>query len=158
MPYTAETKLDMDKLGKDHVNLPMPPELNIKENNSLASIEAGDMQHEIYAVFMKCLRQVQNSRSIVKVLAAIQNTADYLGLSDAYVTKILVDLGLRAPRRAFPKEFLDFTDRKHVQIDTAGQDAALSSLFDHWRAHGESRFTAFYHADYALPQKTVFVD
>ncbi len=83
----------------ERIVLPSRPENN-------ASFEAG-----LYDRFIHHLRHVPNSRMEIKILSAIQFTADSIDHGDALVAKTLVDLGLRAPRKAFPVSFLEFVDR-----------------------------------------------
>lgn len=66
---------------------------------------------EVYLRFMGHLRKVPVSRMEIKILSSIQFTADMMDCSDANIAKTLVDMGLRAPRIAFPNSFLDFVDR-----------------------------------------------
>ena len=115
------------------VQLPLPPE---KDASS-------DL--EVYARFMSHVRQVPNSRIEIKVLSAIQFTADLLGHSDAQVAKLLVELGLRAPRLAFPAEFLDFADQCLVRDvwDVGGPSEAMSELQSYWFASGVDCFAGF---------------
>ena len=97
---------------------------------------------DIYARFMRHLRCVPNSRVEIKVLAAIQFTADMLDYSDAHVAKLLVELGLRAPRMAFPAEFLCFADQALMREcwEIGGPSSALLDLRDYWASVGEDRF------------------
>lgn len=66
---------------------------------------------EIFRRFSRHLCHVPVSRMEIKILSAIQFTADMMDMSDAHVSKILVEMGLRAPRLAFPMEFLDYADK-----------------------------------------------
>lgn len=68
------------------------------------------VEYEVYRRFIGHMRHVPVSRVEIKILSAIQFTADMMDLSDAHVSKMLVELGLRAPRLAFPMEFLDYAD------------------------------------------------
>ncbi len=65
---------------------------------------------EVYLRFMGHLRKVPVNRLEIKILSSIQFTADMMDCSDAHIAKFLVDMGLRAPRLAFPNAFLDFMD------------------------------------------------
>ena len=85
----------------ERIHFPLPPALELEAR----------FEMEIYVRFMRHMREVPNSRVEIKVLSAIQFTADMMDAGDALVAKTLVDLGLRAPRPAFPPAFLDFTDR-----------------------------------------------
>lgn len=117
----------------ESVILPLPP-LDLKDKVDV----------EIYARFMRHLRYVANSRMEVKVISAIQFAADMMDLQDAQVSRILLDLGLRAPRISFPSEFLEFADtaraRSSLEYGSAGQ--AMQDLYDHWDSIGEDKFTS----------------
>lgn len=117
----------------DHIVLPSPPEC------------CGVEEVALYARFMKHLRHVPNSRAAIKVLSAMQFTADMLEYSDAHVAKILVELGLRAPRLAFPADFLEFADNSLMRSpwDVGAPSEALQELKAHWDTTGEDKFAAF---------------
>ena len=117
----------------ENVELPLPPELM-----------AGREDMALYARFMSHLRLVPNSRIEIKILSAIEFTADMLDHSDAHVGKVLVDLGLRAPRMAFPADFLKFADFALMRSgwEVGGPSASLLELKAHWDYIGESRFPA----------------
>jgi hypothetical protein len=114
--------------------LPLPP----TEKEAVSEME-------IYARFMRHLRMVPNSRSEIKVLSAIQFTADMMDLGDALVAKTLVDLGLRAPRRAMPAAYLDHVDRSLMRSgwDVGGPSPSSLELKSHWDMIGEDPFAAF---------------
>jgi hypothetical protein len=114
--------------------LPLPPE---------SLHETGDIA--LYARFMRHLRHVPSSRMEIKILSAIQFTADIEGCSDAHVAKTLVDLGLRGPRVAFPADFLKFADAALMRQgwEVGGPTQALLDLRQHWDNIGESVFVAF---------------
>jgi hypothetical protein len=101
-------------------------------------------EYAIYHCFIAHVRQVPSSRTEIKVLSAIQFTADTLNLSDAHVSKALVEMGLRAPRLAFPLEFLDFADAALMRYgwEVGAPNEALVSLRDHWFHQGEKPTTA----------------
>lgn len=131
---TERSKInDNNVTGK--VQLPLPPE-NSQELHS-------DM--EIYARFMRHLRMVPNSQMEIKVLSAIQFTADMIDISDALVAKTLVDLGLRAPRKAFPNEYLEFVDRSILRTGwhVGGPTASAIDLKEYWDQIGEDKFAPF---------------
>jgi hypothetical protein len=104
-----------------------------------------DIELEIYARFMRHLRHVPNSREEIRILSSIQFTADMLDVADALVAKTLVDMGLRAPRKAFPASFLDHADGALMRTgwDVGGPSEALIELKAHWDKIGEDRFAAF---------------
>lgn len=110
-----------------------------------------DIELEIYARFMRHLRHVPHSREEIKILSSIQFTADMLDVADALVAKTLVDMGLRAPRKAFPASFLDHADAALMRTgwDVGSPSNALIDLKNHWDEIGEDRFAAF-RKSYAL--------
>lgn len=120
--------------NQDDVVLPLPPQL---------PADGDDMM--LYARFMRHLRNVPNSRMEIKVLSAIQFTADILGHSDAHVAKLLVDLGLRAPRMAFPADFLKYANQALMRTgwEVGAPTHGLIALQNHWNRTGEDKFAAF---------------
>ncbi len=130
---------EADKHIPGTIALPLPP------------IQAQDAEMAVYARFMRHLRNVPNSRTEIKVLSAIQFTADMMDHSDAHVAKALVELGLRAPRMAFPADFLDFMDNAQMRSgwEIGSPTQAMKELKDHWDRIGEDKFAAFRRA-YAL--------
>lgn len=97
---------------------------------------------EVYARFMRHLRQVPNNRMDIKILSSIQFTADVMDTSDALVARTLVDMGLLAPRAALPVSFLDFVDNCFRRAVWDGRmelpQAALVELKRHWDRIGEN--------------------
>lgn len=121
-------------LPMEHYMLPIPP------------AETRDaMELEIYARFMRHLRLVPNSRMEIKILSAIQFTSDMMDLNDAIVAKTLADMGLRAPRRAFPESYLEHVDRSLMRSgwDVGGPCASSIEMKHHWDVTGEDKFAAF---------------
>ena len=117
----------------NRVALPLPPK---------SAYEMAD-EMDVYARFMRHLRHVPNSRVEIKILSAIQFTADMMDYSDAVVARILVDLGLRAPRMAFPAGFLKFVDQSFLRsrLEVGGPSKALQKLRAHWEIIGEPKFS-----------------
>lgn len=96
---------------------------------------------EVYKKFMAHLREVPIRKPEIKILSSIQFTADMLDLADAHVAKILVDLGLRAPRLAFPAQYLQFADASMMRLGSriGGPNMALLELRQYWmKYHRES--------------------
>lgn len=125
---------ELDALqSSDALKLPLPP----------SSEQTQEM--DVYARFMRHLRHVPNSRAEIKILSAMQFTADMLDFSDAHVAKSLVDLGLRAPRMAFPADFLRYADRALMRSgwQVGGPSSALKELKAFWDRTGEDKFAAF---------------
>ena len=129
----------------EQIVLPLPP--------IMTDLEAGQdtrFEMEVYARFMRHLRNVPNSRMEIKILSSIQFTADMLDIGEELVAKTLADLGLRAPRKAFPGTFLDFCDKcllrrnwesgLDARKDLSGPPKAVLWLKDHWDSIGEDRF------------------
>ena len=79
------------------------------------------------------------------MLSAIQFTADMLDIGDALVSKTLVDLGLRAPRSAFPSDYLEFVDNSLLRSgwEVGGPTQATALLKKHWDNIGEDKFAAY---------------
>lgn len=112
--------------------LPLPPPDLAMQKDEMA----------IYARFMRHLRHVPNSRMEIKILSAIQFTADMLYHSDAHVAKVLVELGLRGPRLAFPADFLSYIDQALMRSewDVGGPTEAMKDLKAFWDNIGEDKF------------------
>ncbi len=144
---TNELKSNDNRIDPN-IFLPLPPE--DKEARS---------EMEIYARFMRHLRMVPNSRMEIKILSAIQFTADMIDIGDALVAKTLVDLGLRAPRKAFPVAYLEFDDRSFLRTgwEVGGPTAGAAELKAHWDKIGEDKFAAF-RQDVKIREETVFVE
>ncbi|MGH1456910.1 MAG: hypothetical protein ACRBDI_09030 [Alphaproteobacteria bacterium] len=88
----------------------------------------------LYLRFMGHLRHVPVSRAEIKILSSIQFTADMTDNSDAYIASVLVEMGLRAPRLAFPNSFLDFADRTLMRRDwdVGAPSDGLMALQEYW--------------------------
>jgi hypothetical protein len=129
------------------VVLPLPPQ------------EESRIEMEIYARFMRHLRNVPNSRMEIKILSAIQFTADMLDIGDALVAKTLVDCGLRAPRQSFPTDYLEFIDNSLLRSgwEVGGPSASAAELKAHWDNIGEDKFAPF-RRSVGIPDQTVFVE
>lgn len=133
---------------ENRVALPLPPKC----------MEESAAEMDVYARFMRHLRHVPNSRVEIKILSAIQFTADMLDYGDAVVARILVDLGLRAPRMAFPADFLKFVDQSFLRSrgEVGAPSASMQELKAHWRGLGESRFVHVT-GEYSLVGETAFI-
>lgn len=134
-----------DRLDTSSIILPLPP----------APVQDADMA--LYARFMRHLRNVPNSRVEIKILSAIQFTSDMLDYSDAHVAKVLVEQGLRAPRMAFPADFLDFMDGAQIREgwEIGAPTQAMKDLKSHWDRIGEDKFAAFRRAYSLLAEDAV---
>lgn len=144
----------------EQIVLPMPPALT-----DLGAGQDTRFEMEVYARFMRHLRNVPNSRAEIKILASIQFTADMMDVGEELVAKTLVDLGLRAPRRAFPCSFLEFCDkcilRRSWEInggvgEFSGPPQVILALKEHWDTIGEDRFGPL-PIQYAVFNESVFV-
>lgn len=129
----------------ENIILPLPS-LDLKDNAEL----------EVYARFMRHVRLVPSSRAEIKILSAIQFTSDMMDLNEAIVAKTLADMGLRAPRKAFPAAYLDHVDRSLMRSgwDVGGPCESSVAMKQHWDKIGEDRFAAF-RKDYALVEEPV---
>lgn len=123
-----------DNLVSRRMIFPLPPET-----------AGADSEMEIYARFMRHLILVPNSKMEIKILSAIQFTADMLDISDALIAKTLVDLGLRAPRESFPSDYLEYADKTMLRSgwEVGGPSTATAELKAHWDSIGEDRFAAY---------------
>ncbi len=125
-------KSNDNRIG-ENIFLPLAPE----------AADRNDM--EIYARFMRHLRTVPNNKAEIKVLSAIQFTADMLDISDALIAKTLVDLGLRAPRKALPSDYLEFIDKSILRSgwEVGGPTKSAAELKLYWDEIGEDKFAAY---------------
>lgn len=137
-----------DNKVSSHIVLPLPP-----------SDKNANTEMEIYARFMRHLRMVPNSQMEIKILSAIQFTADMIDIGDALVAKTLVDLGLRAPRKSFPSAYLEFIDKSLLRTgwEVGGPTKSAAELKIHWDKIGEDKFAAF-RGDIPVATETVFVE
>ena len=149
MTKLKDTRLKCnDNKNDPQIILPLPP------LSPTASSE-----RDIYARFMRHLRNVPNSRVEIKILSAIQFTADMMDVTDALVAKVLVDCGLRAPRSAFPTDYLDFVDQSLFRSgwEIGGPTQGALELRDHWDRIGEDKF-AFYRKERVIIEEPMFVE
>lgn len=108
---------------EERIFLPVPP------------LHNGDlMTMEIYTRFMRHLRLLPAARGVVRILSAIEFSSDILDLNDAVVTKVLADMGLRAPRCALPQSYLDYVDRslERTHWDVGGPSPSSLAMWDYW--------------------------
>lgn len=133
MTTSIEIMKSNDNFAKANIELPLPPD----------DQDAPEM--EIYARFMRHLRMVPNNQKDIKVLSAIQFTADILDISDALISKTLVGLGLRAPRSAFPAEYLNFVDKSMLRSGwlIGGRTESVAALKEFWDKIGEDKYAAY---------------
>jgi hypothetical protein len=137
-----------DNREEGHIVLPLPPEA-----------KEARQEMEIYARFMRHLRNVPNSRMEIKILSAIQFTADLLNLGDALIAKVLVDLGLRGTRKCFPTGYLEFVDKSLLRsgFDVGGPTKGSLAVKQHWDLIGEDKFAAV-RREYPRVEEPMFVE
>jgi hypothetical protein len=137
------------EVNNERVVLPLPP---------IAQGTDQEFEKEVYNRFMSHLRHVPNSRLEIKILSSIQFTADMMDCGDALIAKTLVDIGLKAPRKAFPLSFLDFVDKSLARRawDVGSASASILQLNDHWVKIGENKFENSIRARYAVYGETVY--
>ena len=127
----------MFKIETDKITLPQPERAHVMPE-----------QWSIYTRFMGHMRHVPVSRMEIKILSAIQFTADMMDISDAHTAKALVEMGLRAPRIAFPIEFLDYIDNALMRCgwDIGAPSKEMMELRDQWLTRQEQpSFASFRH-------------
>ena len=68
-----------------------------------------------------------------------------LDISDALISKTLVGLGLRAPRSAFPVEYLNFVDKSMLRSGwlIGGRTENIAALKAFWDKIGEDKYAAY---------------
>lgn len=118
----------------------------------ISSANRESFEAQICQRFLRSLREVFSGRMDLKILVSIRNVAQDMNCSEAHVSKILVDYGLRAPRSAFPQSFLKHIDEamhmKPIMIGAASY--SYKDLYDHWRVvegHGHIKTAYSYAAD-----------
>ncbi|NBX66098.1 MAG: hypothetical protein EBQ96_03775 [Proteobacteria bacterium] len=102
---------------------------------------AGKIEREIHLAFFKSFREGPHRRMETRILTAIHRAADVTDNSDAYVSRVLVDMGLMAPRLAYPGDFLDHVDATLLR-DRPLRTVPPSylALTAHWSAIGEDGY------------------
>lgn len=100
--------------------------------------EASDM--EIYARFMRHMRLVPNDRIEIKILSAIQFTSDMMDMNEILVAKSLAEMGLKAPRRAFPSSYLEYVEEsmKRTDFEVGAPSKSTIAMQEHWDAIGDN--------------------
>lgn len=120
------------------------PDIALPKTHVPVQADSGN-RYMIISHFFRCLRDAQHVRADVSILQSIQRTADITDNNDAYVAKVLVEAGLRAPRMAFPGEYLDHVttalSRTSTQMGAAND--ADKDLHAHWMAIGDDPFAGF---------------
>ena len=117
-------------------------------------------EHEIVQMFLHCYRGNVHHRGEIRILSSIHTVADVSGHGDAYIAKLLVDHGLRAPRLAFPQDFLDHVDQSCLRQGRANfstVSATYKSLMDFWVRCGDDIF-AFLRQNYRQPAMPSFLN
>ncbi len=115
------------------------------------------IEMDVYTRFMRHLRLISYNRDEIKILMSIQFVADMTASSEAHVSKVLVDLGLRAPRLAFPAEYLDYVDAAMVRADSefGAPSEAMKDLVSYWGSIGEDKFVSF-KRQYSLLDESIY--
>ncbi len=134
MPKNYKTKDHHEPDAFDNVFLPLPP-----------LDDADHLDLEIYARFMRHFRLIPSAKIEIKILSAIQFTADMVDITDALVSKTLADMGLRAPRKAFPETYLEHVDRTVAMSgwEAGGPTASSIDMKRFWDDIGEDVFTGY---------------
>lgn len=129
-----KTKDNHEPDAFDNVFLPLPP-----------LDDADHLELEVYARFMRHFRLIPSASLNIKILSAIQFTADMIDITDALVSKMLADMGLRAPRQAFPESYLEHVDRT-VAVpgwESGGPTASSVDMKRFWDDIGEDVFEGY---------------
>ncbi len=101
----------------------------------------GSNEREIHLAFFRSFREGPHRRMETRILTAIHKAADATDNSDAYVSRVLVDMGLMAPRLAFPGDFLDHVDATLVRDrPLRSVPPSYLALTQHWAAIGEEGY------------------
>lgn len=95
---------------------------------------ATEEEIDIYVNFTGHYRNTSHVEDQFKVLNAIQYVAVLMDHSDEYISRKLVEMGLRAPRYAFPMDFQSYFDRAMERIGQkiGAPSPEMLELFDHW--------------------------
>ena len=90
--------------------------------------------NEYYPEFIKNLRDIGRGSKSDKVKAAIKLTAETLHISPEFVARCLVEIGVRAPKSAFPRNFVAFINgRKDKSIwEQDSLTTAQRDLLNSW--------------------------
>jgi hypothetical protein len=101
----------------------------------------GASERDIYMSFIRSFREGPSRRIEVRTLTAIHRAADATDNSDAYVSRVLVDMGLMAPRLALPGDFLDHVDATLLRDrPLVSVPPGYLALTQHWAAVGDDGF------------------
>ena len=79
--------------------------------------EDGKFAHECYMTFMHHMNRAAGPGLDQRILSAISYTAKATDNSTAHISQLLVEMGLRAPKAAFPGDFIS-----HI-TERLGRDA-----------------------------------
>jgi hypothetical protein len=100
--------------------------------------KTGATERDIYMAFIQSFRDAPYRRIEVRILTAILRAADVTDNSDAYIARVLVDMGLMAPRLALPGDFLDHVDATlNRQMPLHSVPASYKALAQHWAEIGD---------------------
>ena len=112
----------------------------------------------VYHIFMQHLPRVARNRLDIKILHALQYTADATGTDVTDICMMLVQMGLRAPRLAFPASFLEQVDLAVIRHGRGDMvlDPTVMALRHHWDQLGEDRWAGFRYA-HATPVLTGYL-
>lgn len=106
------------------IKMPAPPS---------AVIQDDPFSLDIYNHFTCHIHNSSTHMMELRIFEAIQSTAVHMDISNAFAATTLVDLGLRAPRKAFPASFLDFVDKIRTNKELRhNARPSLMALNEHW--------------------------
>lgn len=75
--------------------------------------QEGTQDSQFYQTFVRSMNRVSVKKATDRIKQAIERTADACDTSPAYIARILVEYGLRAPRHVFPNDFISFIDDRN---------------------------------------------
>lgn len=106
------------------IKMPAPP---------LSALQNDPFCLDLYNHFTGHIRNASPHMVELQIFEAIQSTAVHMNISNAFAAATLVDMGLRAPRKAFPASFLDYVDKIRTNTELR-QNArpSLMALNEHW--------------------------
>jgi hypothetical protein len=108
-------------------------------------------EYEVIQMFHHCYQEFLQEGEVTKILSSIEKVAYVTGHGDAYISKILVGHGLRAPRIAFPQDYVEHVDQVIGNMNfniTTGLSSGCEGIIEFWETIGD------FMCDAALDEKS----